>query len=474
MFRSIYLLPPLLSLGLLSCHQSEDARLFAGKDVASYKKENGQFVVTCKNGLIEYHDEYEIRNNQVCKPGYFMEINEDLFLMSADGAGENCYVSIEGKPLIVPLEGAPGQLAEDTSVTISYMPSRTQCYLRDGLVLKSDRSKLRFGFTDGRKVNWLTDGTGALTNLEGQVVDAVQLTGSDKIYMVTAEPHALVVFDPGTAEIRSIPLERKPTSLDVSADASFAVVGHDAAVSAVDLTLAQVKAVHVVNVDVLDVILSQDKEHAYLMPKRDQWANLSQVNLTTGVNQEGSGRSIYAGTVGKLHPSGRWIYGANNGLSPSDIEKYDVTGAVISYLYDSPYHGDYSMCGNLWFSETGDRLYTRCGNIFATSEEKAKDMLYIGKLADTKEITSLDDAQSENVIVALVAEKKDWFSGEAEYKLKTWHRGTYELKATDSLKDLLGKDFVGSFVFIDEAGDRALLVGSKAGVAGIYALPLVK
>jgi len=474
MFRSVCLLPPLLSLGLLSCHQSEDATLFAGKDVASYKKENGQFVVTCKNGLIEYLDEYEIRNNQVCKPGYFMEINEDLFLMSADGVSENCWVSTDGKPLIVALDEAPAQVAEDRSVKISFMPYRTQCFLRDGLVLKSDLSKLRFGFTDGRKVNWLTAGTGALTNLEGQLVDAVQVNGSDTIYAVTAEPHALVVFDPADANIRTIPLDRRPTSLDVSADGATAIVGHDAAVTSVDLTAAQVKTVHVVNVDVLDVILGQNKERAYLLPKRDQWANLSQVDLTSGVNQNGTGRSIYAGTVGKLHPSGKSIYAANNGLSPSDIEKYDVSGAVISYLYDSPYHGDYSMCGNLWFSEAGDRIYTRCGNIFSAAEDKAKDMLYIGKLADTAEITSLDDAQSKNVVVALVAEKKDWFSLEAEYKLKTWHRDSYELKATDSLKDLLGKDFVGSFVFIDEARDRSLILGSKAGVAGVYALPLLK
>ncbi|HYR10481.1 MAG TPA: hypothetical protein VEQ60_22085, partial [Longimicrobium sp.] len=90
--------------------------------------------------------------------------------------------------------------------------------------------------------------------------------------------------------------------------------------------------------------------------------------------------TIYAGMLGRLHPSGRYLYGAVNNLSPSDIEKFDIRPGVSKALYDSPYHGDYAMNGNLWFSEDGTRLFARSGNVFRSSEVKSEDMLYMGSL----------------------------------------------------------------------------------------------
>ena len=71
------------------------------------------------------------------------------------------------------------------------------------------------------------------------------------------------------------------------------------------------------------------------------------ISLATGEETTSSGYSIYAGTVAKLHPGGKAMYGADNGISPSDIEKYDIQSGTASVLYDSPYHGDYAMCGDL-------------------------------------------------------------------------------------------------------------------------------
>ena len=38
------------------------------------------------------------------------------------------------------------------------------------------------------------------------------------------------------------------------------------------------------------------------------------------------------------------------------------------------------MCGNLWFSEDGRRIFTACGNVFRSATSKAEDMTYNGKM----------------------------------------------------------------------------------------------
>lgn len=81
-----------------------------------------------------------------------------------------------------------------------------------------------------------------------------------------------------------------------------------------------------------------------------------------------------------MHPSGKYIYGTDNGLSPSDIEKYDIQNRGEKVLYDSPYHGDYNIGGNLWFSEDGARIFTRGKTVLTVSEFKANDMIYNGTI----------------------------------------------------------------------------------------------
>ena len=115
------------------------------------------------------------------------------------------------------------------------------------------------------------------------------------------------------------------------------------------------------------------------LPREDQWETVHTVDIATNTEILGQG-SLYAGTRGRLHPQGDHMYLANNGLSPSDIEKWDVTGSQAVVLYDSPYHGDYEMCGNLWFEETGSTIYTTCGNTFRSSTVQSQDMVYSGAL----------------------------------------------------------------------------------------------
>lgn len=241
--------------------------------------------------------------------------------------------------------------------------------------------------------------------LDHGFLDAEYSEQLSRLVMVDASPDRLYLYDPVSEAEESVDLSVPPTSVSVGPDGLYAAVGHDARVTYVDLANAEVVAIHEVQVEVLDIVLAGNG-FAYLFPTRDQWTDLWALDLSTGEEFQGTA-TIYAGTVGRLHPSGKYIYGANNGLSPDDLEKYDIQGGVATMLYDSPYHGDYPMCGDLWVSREGARIFTKCGYVFRASESQAQDMTYNGHLQNVEFIGSLTHLESRGE-VALIQENRWW------------------------------------------------------------------
>lgn len=221
----------------------------------------------------------------------------------------------------------------------------------------------------------------ALTMLDFTIKDAEYSKQLDRVVAVSHDPPALHLYDPWTGNTESVSLPLAASSVSVGPGGMFAAVGHDGWVSYVDLVKRTLVTTHPVTADVLDVVLA-DNGYIYAFPRQDQWEQIYTIEIATGAQTQSGDWAIYAGTVAKMHPDGDFLYGADNGLSPSDIEKYDIQGGTATYLYDSPYHGDYGMCGDLWMSEDGKRIFTRCGNVFFASTDKAKDMTYNGSFPD--------------------------------------------------------------------------------------------
>src|SRR5690606_17404486 len=98
---------------------------------------------------------------------------------------------------------------------------------------------------------------------------------------------------------------------------------------------------------------------AYAVPLDGTHVKVHCINLSDESYVEHSGYSIPNESKIKLHSSGNSIYLADNGVSPSDMDKLDITNDTAIYLYDSPYHGDYPINGDLWLSEDGKRIFTK-------------------------------------------------------------------------------------------------------------------
>jgi hypothetical protein len=254
-----------------------------------------------------------------------------------------------------------------------------------------------------------------MVTLPFRVIDAEYSRALDAIVVVSESPNALRIYNPVTQSLRSVALAATPTAVSVGPDGLFAAVGHDGTISYVDLVNASLVKTLDVSTYVLDIVLAGNG-YVYAFPRTDQWETIRCVHIASNTEtQHTGGRSIYAGTLARLHPGGTWIYGANNGLSPADIEKYDVSPGTALYLYDSPYHGDYSMCGNLWFSEDGSRIYTACGNVFRSTNVQSTDMTYAGALESETGIRWASNSQAAGWVAILPKNMNVWWNPVPRY-----------------------------------------------------------
>jgi chitinase len=269
--------------------------------------------------------------------------------------------------------------------------------------------------------------------------------------------------------------------VSVSPDGLHAAVGHDGYVSYVRLSPAPVFVEKVIptTANVLDVVLAGNG-WIYAFPKVDQWETIRCLQISTAKETLSTGYSIYAGTKAKLHPGGGAIYGADNGISPSDIEKYGISSGTASYLYDSPYHGAYAMCGDLWISEDGLRIVTACGNTFHANTTKGdtagSDMTYAGKLEGLSSLQWADHSLASGQILAVP--RNGYFAGEnADETLRVFGNDYLALEETIPLPRIGvgGKGYVshGRFAFHSQDGTRrhaVVAVDSSAGLLTPYAV----
>jgi hypothetical protein len=305
----------------------------------------------------------------------------------------------------------------------------------------------------------------ATDTLDFRVLDAEYSASLERIVAVSTTPsNQLHVYDPLNQTDVPVALSLPPTCVGVSPNGLLAAVGHDAWVTLVDLTTATVINVFAVPAIAFDIVLSANG-FAYVMPLVDQWVTIKCLNTATGVVTNSTGGSIRAGTKMSPHPGNTAIYGANNGLSPSDIERYSIVNGTLQRLYDSPYHGEYGMCGDLWITADGLRIVTRCGNTFRSSPIQSEDMTYAGALPGVTNIVHANHSvQTHKILVIPAGTTNDrrvrfhddaFLAFEQEVNLPTFPAGPSSYPSH------------GRFVFHDAAGTRAFTIVQADPTSGL-------
>jgi hypothetical protein len=289
-----------------------------------------------------------------------------------------------------------------------------------------------------------------------------------------------VLLDPHTLEQVELELPVLPAAVSVAPDGLTAAVAHDAYLTLVDLTTPAVLKTVPTNCDAFDVVLAGN-HFAYVFPRTDQWVDIHSIDLEAGIDRStGMNWAIYAGTSARLHPGGQFMYGLDNALSPTDIERYDISAGVAVAGADSPYHGDSPICGELWFSKDGKRSFNGCGSVFRMNPGAMDDMTYGGTLALSMQggwgpaFTAIAHGAPAGRVYAIPAASEDVFSGDPK-----GNEDTAVLSYTDDYLQLQrstripcldtpkGAERVhGRFLFVSPDGTSAYVLGQLEASVG--------
>jgi hypothetical protein len=231
-----------------------------------------------------------------------------------------------------------------------------------------------------------------------RITDAEFSPALNAIVAVSESPNQLHIYYPDTQQTDTVNLQVVPRNVSVSPDGLYAVVGHDAWISYVDLTAPSLLKTIAVPYVVREILFGPN---GYAHAVTGSWGDILSVNLQTeATTTQYTSRSADSA---RLHPAQNRFYGADKGTSPADIVRVNLapTGPATTGGYDSIYHGDYQMCGDLWLSMDGLRIFTACGNVFRASDDYASDMRFAGKLSEEKFIGWAAHSQTGNSVAVL-------------------------------------------------------------------------
>lgn len=277
--------------------------------------------------------------------------------------------------------------------------------------------------------------------LSSNAVDAAYSDALGKLVTVSNLPsNTLNIISPTIGRQQTVALQLPPTSLAISSDGKTAVVGHDGAITQVDLETAEIQQFYGdLGFKVFDIALGNNGKAYATPPTTMQWSYLYVLDLATGVVQEdlnASNQRLFGGAHLQTVPSLQAIYTLDTGASINDLNRYNISNPQAEWLYDSPYQGQYDMgaATNLWATDDGMYLLTAGGNLFQTADQPTADMRYQRTLSDDdkKVETYLIHADHSQKAAKFVAIEK---AGNA-YALKTYTTPLLNRETSVSLNGL--------------------------------------
>lgn len=222
----------------------------------------------------------------------------------------------------------------------------------------------------------------ALYRFGHTVVAADYSRALDKIVLVSSAPNELHLFDAGTLTDQIVPLEATPSAVTVSPDGSHAAVGHDGSISYVNLQTGSVDQVYPAMVPILAVGVSSNG-YIYGLTRPNYGTTL--LSLSIGSGSVSVSTSSYSAQNLRIRANQRYLYTDAYSGGP-----WNISAGVATPI--SLYSSYISLCSNLWLSETGDRLFSACGNVYRTSDSTTQDLVQYGSLAGTASVTWLANA----------------------------------------------------------------------------------
>lgn len=175
-----------------------------------------------------------------------------------------------------------------------------------------------------------------------------------------------------------------------------------------------------IHIDPYDVVIGHDGT-IYTPSGSGQWTYFDSYSRTTLTQIDR--RSIYVRSLAAVHPTDDRIYTLETNIYPQDINVYVVDAGLFMSVYDSPYHGTYTMLPPFALAPTGECLVTGAGTVFRCSSVQAEDLVYLGSLGTTA--TAFCFAPDRGEILAAVL-----------HELQAFDDQTYAFKSACSTEGL--------------------------------------
>lgn len=324
--------------------------------------------------------------------------------------------------------------------------------------------------------------------LKTNVVDAEYSKKSDQLVYVSSNPHQINIFNTTSETTDNIPLIFEPTCLSLSLDGKTAAVGHNGHITYVNLQSRSIINTYDVSCSALDIVLGNNK-WAYVFPKEDQWTYIKSVNMNLSYDNEAPisiYNQIHAGEKGRLHPSGKYIY-AQSALSRGTSERFNIENGDISNNYESQFEeNDYAYVPSIWFSENGNRLFTRNRSVLKTSEINSLDMIYNGTIDEQNgsNIEWLDHSEIKNNLYLILSTGNQWNQIKSNYiHIYNASNLTFVKKielekyiVTTENKQTLYYDAIPFFVFSNSNGNNLYVITKtdESGIINNWAIQKIK
>ncbi|NNJ09706.1 serine/threonine protein kinase [Chloroflexales bacterium ZM16-3] len=231
--------------------------------------------------------------------------------------------------------------------------------------------------------------------IASRVVDAGYSASRDRMLILSTQPDVLRIIDPTDWSEVTVDLPQPPNTLVISPNGGYAAVGHDHAISYINLGSGSFERSLNVDINVSSLALTDDG-WIYASPGPGPDERLRVVNAIRNAMMVEASRVGIASAMLRIAPDGASLYAAVRSSTPSAIKAYDILRDTVSLRATSG--SDADACGSLWVLAGSGQIVTGCGSVF-----QGGDVAVAGQLDGLKFVRYAGYDPVNGLIMALAA-----------------------------------------------------------------------
>jgi hypothetical protein len=221
---------------------------------------------------------------------------------------------------------------------------------------------------------------GSVIPLPIDVVDAKYSLSLDKLIVLAADSSALYIVNPRSPTSRPVDLYGPPNSLTLAPDGLHAAVGHEKAISYVNLQTGKLENIFLTDVTPTDITIGSNGWLYYAPINKNNDAPLTFVQTQTGEQIPTTYTYPLAHIL--LHPDNSRMY-----FMGPRVYRLDVGEDGMVEQTDK--NSEKPSCDKVWFVENATLLVTACSDVFKLSKDSSSDLAYYGQLEGTYKLEEI-------------------------------------------------------------------------------------